>query len=150
MAQRRCSTIGISYLEYEWFVEHPFLGKYIDILSHKSSRFKISELTKEELEPLILDLVDIPKDKEDSVSKVANEYYTSEYPESLAHFTKFTQHLFYTLYKVGVIGIKIDGISSVTWVHDKTQDLTPSRIKTTSIVYIHKMLWRVLAIDKRV
>ncbi len=149
-AEKRYSAGRKESLEYEWFVEHPFLGKYIDILSHKSSRFKISELTKEELEPLILDLVDIPKDKEDSVSKVANEYYTSEYPESSAYFTKFTQHLFYTLYKVGVIGIKIDGISSVTWVHDKTQDLTPSRIKTTSIVYIHKMLWRVLAIDKRV
>ncbi|WP_163391837.1 P-loop ATPase, Sll1717 family [Enterovibrio norvegicus] len=149
LAEKNYSAGRKESLEYEWFVEHPFLGKYIDILSHKSSRFKFSELSKEELEPLILDLVEVPSENEDIVVKSANEYYKSEYPDSKAHLSKFTQNLIYTLYKIGVVGVKVDGVSSVKWVHDKTQDLTPNKIKNTSIVYIHKMLWRALAIDKR-
>ncbi|MFS1935561.1 P-loop ATPase, Sll1717 family [Vibrio splendidus] len=149
IAEKHYSSGRKESLEYEWFVEHPFLGKYIDILSQKSARFKVNELTKEVLEPLILELVDTPKENEDLIVKLANDYYNSDYPESLTHLSKLTQNLLYTLYKVGVVGIKVDGTSSVTWVHDKTQDLTPARVKNTSIVYIHKMLWRALAIDKR-
>ncbi|MCS6207109.1 P-loop ATPase, Sll1717 family [Shewanella baltica] len=148
-AEKHYSVGRKESLEYEWFVEHPYLGKYIDILSQKASRFKVSEITKEELEPLILELIDTPKENEDIVVKVANDYFNSEYPKSITHLSKFTQNLLYTLYKVGVVGIKIDGTSPVTWVHDKTQDLAPSKIKSQSVVYIHRMLWRVLAIDKR-
>ncbi|EOV4650967.1 hypothetical protein ACONRW_004548 [Vibrio parahaemolyticus] len=126
-----------------------YLSKYIDILSQKSARFKVSALEKEDLEPLILELLEIPSDNEDVVIKSAKDYYNSEYPTSVTFLTRFTQSLLFTLYKVGVVGIKIDGTSSVTWVHDKTQGLTANKIKNTSIVYVHKMLWRALAIDKR-
>ena len=148
-AEKHYSIARKESLEYEWFVEHMYLSKYIDILSQKSARFKVGELEKEDLEPLILELLEVPTDNEDVVMKLAKDYYNSEYPASVTFLTKFTQSLLFTLYKVGVVGIKIDGTSSVTWVHDKTQGLTANKIKNTSIVYVHKMLWRALAIDKR-
>ncbi|ATP09245.1 DNA repair ATPase [Aeromonas salmonicida] len=147
-AEKAYSLSRMESLQYEWFVEHPALDKYMEILSHKSNRFKVSELTKDNLESLILQLMELDKDNADIVVKSAHDYYQAIYPEANTLLIRFTQNLLFVLYKVGAIGIKLDGASPVVWVHDKTQDLTPAKIKNTCVAYIHKMLWRVLAIDK--
>lgn len=148
-AEKYYSTSRKESLEYEWFVEHPKLSLYMDMLGQKSARFKVGDLEKEELEPLVLDLVESPKEEGDSLVKTAHDYYSSTYPEDIVYLNSFSQQLFFILYKVGVVGIKVNGTSSVRWIHDKTQDLSPSKINKSSIVYVHRMLWRALAIDKR-
>jgi len=146
LAEKAYSLDRIESLKYEWFVEHPQLEKYLDVLHHKTSSFKVSVITEGDLESLILELAVLPIDNADNVVISAHEYMKIVSPASLS---RFLQDVLYILYKIGVVGIKLDGNSSVRWVHDKTQDLTPRKIKPTSIVYIHKMLWRSLAIDKR-
>lgn len=149
LAEKTYSTGRVESLQYEWYVEHPMLGKYIDVLHHKSSSFKVSTISKEELEALIIELSDNATDPADEVIKTARNYMNSEYPVSKTYLVTLRQNLLFVLYKVGAIGIKTDGTSTVKWIHDRTQDLSPLKIEGTSIIYIHKILWRALAIDKR-
>jgi len=148
-AEKNYSAGRLESLQYEWFVEHPFLNRYIELLNHNTSRFKVSELTKEKVEPLIFEIAGSYDQSSDAVVKSAHDYFNSTYPQTSLYLNQLTQNLLYILYKTGVIGIKIDGTSPVTWIHDKTQGLTPTKIKNTSVIYVHKMLWRALAINKQ-
>lgn len=148
-AEKIYSIGRLESLQYEWFVEHPSLNKYINLLNNYENRFKVSELTKEKIEPLIFDIASTFDKNSDLVVKCAYDYISSSYPHASIIMNQTIQNLLYILYKVGAIGIKVDGTSSVAWIHDKTQGLTPEKIKTTSIIYIHKMLWKALAINKQ-
>ena len=149
LAEKSYSADRIESLKYEWFVEHPLLDKYIDILHHRNSNFKVGAISDEQLELLILELAEAPDLNADIAVKSAHAYMKSKYPASDAYMVQLRQNILYILYKVGVVGIKVNGTSSVKWSHDRSQDLTAKNIEKTSIVYIHKILWRALAIDKR-
>tara|TARA_R110001583_G_scaffold157047_1_gene308972 strand:+ start:592 stop:2241 length:1650 start_codon:yes stop_codon:yes gene_type:complete len=149
LAEKSYSADRIESLKYEWFVEHPMLDKYIDVLHHRSSSFKVSSIGDEELEFLILSLVERSELNSDIATKSAHSYMKSNYPTTLLHISQLRQNILFILYKVGVVGIKINGTSAVKWSHDRSQDLTSKKIENSSIVYIHKILWRALAIDKR-
>ena len=147
-AEKNYSATRLESLQYEWFVEHPLLEKYISILHRKSPSFKVSTISTDELEKIIIEMGDCSVENGDIVTKIAHKYSTSSYPEHVKYLTEFKQHLLFTLYKIGVVGIKTDGTSQTRWIHDRTQDLIPSKVEVTSIVYIHKILWRTLAIDE--
>lgn len=149
-AEQSYSLGRFDSLKFEWQVEHPMLDAYIELLHDKSSRFKVNTISDAELELLILELAEIPEETGDMAVKSAHSYMKSEYPASTAYMKQIRKNVLFILYKIGVIGIKVDGTSSVKWGHDRTQNLTPKMIEVTSIVYIHKILWRCLAIDKRI
>ncbi|KEI70781.1 P-loop ATPase, Sll1717 family [Endozoicomonas elysicola] len=149
LAEKSYSVDRIESLKYEWFVEHPALDKYIDLLHNRNSNFKVSAITDDQLEFLILELAEFPEENSDIAVRSAYAYMKTGYPASKAHIVQLRQNILYVLYKIGVIGIKVDGTSTVKWSHDRSQDLTAKKIENTSIVYIHKILWRALAIDKR-
>ncbi len=149
LAEKSYSVDRIESLKYEWFVEHPMLDKYIDFLHQRNGSFKVSSITDEQLDLLILDLTESPKLNADIAVKTAHYFMNSQYPASQSYMVQLRQNILYILYKIGVIGIKVDGSSTVKWSNDRTQDLTAKKIESNSIVYIHKILWRALAIDKR-
>jgi hypothetical protein len=148
-AEKSYSVDRIESLKYEWFVEHPLLDKYIDVLHHRNSNFKAGAISYEQLERLLLELTERPELNADIAVKSAHAYMKSGYPSSNAYMAQLRQNILYILYKVGIVGVKVNGSSSVKWSHDRSQDLTAKNIENTSIVYIHKILWRALAIDKR-
>jgi hypothetical protein len=147
-AEKQYSIGRLESLQYEWFVEHPNLTKYIDIFNNKPPRIKVSDISREDVERLTLEIIEKKYDYEDTVVTCAREYYNSSYPQNITIQSNLVNNLVYVLYKVGVIGVKVDGTSPVSWISNKTQDLTVSKIKSSSILYIHRMLWRALAIDK--
>jgi len=149
LAEKAYSAGRVESLKYEWYVEHPMLGRYIDMLHQKNASFKASALGVDNLEALVIDIAEQADRDCDIVVKNAISYMDSEYPESKAYLNQLRQNLLFILYKVGAVGVKVDGTSTVKWIHDRTQDLTPQKIQPTSIIYIHKILWRALAIDKR-
>lgn len=148
VAEKNYSLGRLESLTYEWFVEHPNLSKYLAFLGQKKSSFKVNSISNEELETLVLELSSEPLEGADLLVKTAHEYMSSKYPSPVADIGLFKQYLLFILYRIGAVGIKVDGPSSVKWIHDRTQDLTAKKIEGTSIVYIHKMLWRALGIDK--
>ncbi|AMO67328.1 P-loop ATPase, Sll1717 family [Zhongshania aliphaticivorans] len=149
LAEKSYSVDRIESLKYEWFVEHPLLDKYIDVLHRRNSNFKAGTISDDQLELLILELAECPESNADIAVKSAHSYMKIGYPSSNAYMAQLRQNILFILYKVGVVGIKVNGSSSVKWSYDRSQDLTAKNIENTSIVYIHKILWRALAIDKR-
>ncbi|AQT61838.1 P-loop ATPase, Sll1717 family [Cellvibrio sp. PSBB023] len=148
-AEKTYSSNRLESLTYEWSVEHPLLNKYMEVLYHKNYNFKVSTITTDEMESLIMKIQNESMSQEDILVNLANKYMHSEYPASEKILRDFKNNLFYILYKIGVVGIKVDGTSSAKWIHDRTQDLTAERIEPTSIIYIHKMLHRALAINSK-
>lgn len=149
LAEKTYSASRLESLQYEWFVEHPLLSTYIGFLHHKTHSFKVNAVTEDDTILFVNDVFNHVTIGSDIVVVAAKDYMNSNYPESSTHIARLKQNLLYVLYKVGVIGLKLDGTSTVKWVQDRTQDVSPARIEPLSIVYIHKMLWRCLAIDKR-
>ncbi|AJQ94168.1 P-loop ATPase, Sll1717 family [Gynuella sunshinyii] len=147
MAEKGYSYDRLESLKYEWFVEHPNLEKYIDMLHKMKKRFKVGIVDNSIFDKLIEKLFDQDTSRADDVVKLAYEYINNSYPKTEEILTELKQKLFFTLYKVGVVGIKVDGVSSVKWIQNRTQDLNYSKINNNSIIYIHKVLWRVLAIN---
>jgi hypothetical protein len=149
LAEKSYSLDRIESLKYEWFVEHPLLNEYIEVLHKRNRKFKVSSIADDQLDIILLKLIASAEIDDDIAVKSAKEYMKSSFPATGTHMFELRQNILYILYKVGVVGIKVDGTSSVKWSHDRTQDLTAKLIENTSIVYIHKILWRALAIDKR-
>jgi hypothetical protein len=148
VAEKSYSIDRLESIKDEWHVEHPLLNRYISLLHHKATSFKLASLKQEDIQMLALELSESKCTFCDSAIQSAIEYSKSNYPQSENFLNQFIKNVFYILYKVGAIGIKVDGTSSVKWIHDRTQDLIVENIETNSIVYIHKILWRALAIDK--
>lgn len=149
-AEKTYSLNRLESLTYEWSVEHPLLNKYMGFLYHKNHSFKVSQITNDEMESLIMDIQNENSLDNDVLVSLANKYLKTAFPDSEKVMKDFRNNLLYILYKIGVIGIKIDGPSSVKWIQDRTQDLTTERIEPISIIYIHKMLHRALAINIKV
>lgn len=147
-AEQSYSIDRLNSLIFEWQDEHPNLNLYINLLHGKSHKFKVSELDAQ-LEDLILRLAGLKIENGDAVVNVAHSIMNASYPNDAQLKLELKRMVLYILFKVGVIGIKIDGASTVTWIHDRTQNLTERKIENTSNVYIHKILWRCLAIDRR-
>ncbi len=148
-AEQTYSQGRLDSLKFEWQVEHPMLDTYINLLRGRNNRFKVNSIQDEELDSLILDLAETIDSSSDAAAKTAHSYMKSEYPATKNLLTQFKQNVLFILYKIGVVGIKVDGKTSVKWSHDRTQSLTAQKIDSASIVYVHKMLWRSLAIDNR-
>ena len=147
-AEQAYSLDRLESLRYEWMVEHPNLEKYLSLLHQSNASFKVN-LINDEVENLMLEFAVAGNIYKDAAVEAAHNYVNAKYPDTDVFKSQFIQNLLFILYKIGIIGIKIDGTSSVTWVHNRTQSLSAKKIKNTSIIYVHKMLWRALAIDKR-
>lgn len=148
LAEKIYSHERVESLCYEWYVEHPLLSYYFKFLEKRPHSFKVNTITKDEISSFITSLLEKSMEISDELTKVSHEYFNADVVTDELLGT-FRRTLFFTLYKVGVVGIKIDGVTTVKWSNDKTQDLVDSQILATSIIYTHKILWRALAIDKR-
>lgn len=149
LAEKRYSHDRLDSLKYEWFVEHPNLEKYINLLHKKTYRFKFGSLDNKDFDNLLERLLETIDSNPDAPTKLAQKFFNSSYPKSNDYLIEFKQNVIFTLYKVGAVGIKPDGTSTTKWIQDRTPDLTPEKILPTSIISVHKALWRALAIDER-
>ncbi len=147
-AEQAYSIDRFKSLKFEWQDEHPLLDFYINLLHGKKHKFKVAEID-DDIDDLITNLIGADIKSDDLAVRMAREYMDLEYPYGQDLKKKLKRNVLYILFKIGVIGIKVDGSSPVTWIHDRTQDLTERKIEDTSSVYIHKILWRSLAIDRR-
>ena len=51
------------------------------------------------------------------------------------------------LYKVGLVGLKIDQSSTISWVDGRGISVSKSELSDKSRISIHKMFWRTLGIS---
>src|SRR5690606_30942603 len=113
---------------------------YIHILDHMPNRFRVSTISKESLESMMLQLVDLKSKMPDPVVSAASDYFNGK----STNINKFATTLIRTLFICGAIGIKIDGSSQTIWSQSNTQVPSEGQIKPSSIILVHPIFWRVL------
>ena len=129
-------------LTHEWFVDYPLLMTYCDLLKKRTSSFKRSAITRQEVDDIALDLSILDKHPNDPIHKIAKQY-----TESSISWANLLNSLIKNLYKVGVIGIKKDSYESPIWSQLDEPVISDGEVKRSSTIYVHPMLWRVLGIN---
>jgi len=127
---------------HEWFADYPLLENYFEIIKKRKDGFKHSEITREQIEELAIELAVNEKHPKDPMAIAAKLYIQ----DSAISRSSFLNQLLRALYKTGVIGVKKDSHSSTIWSQDNEPTISESEVKRSSFFHIHPMLWRVLGI----
>lgn len=138
-AEKEYSNKRLRSLQDEWLIEHPSLCKDIQLIRNGKPSFKVGEIPENSIDDLLCDLTSENPETEDVAIKAAYDVLNKNL--SRDHFLKT---VLYILYKIGVIGIKTDGPSAAYWIQNKDMSLSAPAIQRTSVIYIHRMLWRAL------
>ncbi len=129
-------------LSYEWGADYPLFHIYTNILRRKSSVFTHSDISREMIDELSIELILNEAHSNDPVRKWAISYYEkSEFSRST-----FLNKLLSVLYKIGIIGVKKDSHSSVVWYQDNDLTISESEFKRSSFIHIHPLVWRELGV----
>lgn len=115
-------------LEDEWSRLYPNLPLFIKILEGKKEKFSFSEISQEEVNKIIGDLVDFGV--EDAVYNYANAHSD----ESLIPF------ILKVLYEVGVIGVVLPSVNRSMWSFMDTYEFQESEIRQDSLFEVHRFL----------
>ncbi|WP_417551705.1 P-loop ATPase, Sll1717 family [Marinomonas fungiae] len=129
-------------LSYEWGADYPLFHIYTNILRRKPSVFTHSDISREMIDELCIELILNETNSNDPVKKWAINYYEKgEFSRSI-----FLNRLLSVFYKIGIIGIKKDSHSSVVWYQDNDLSISESEFKRSSFIHIHPLVWRELGI----
>lgn len=128
---------------HEWFGDFPLLGNYCEILKKKKDGFKHSEITREQIEEIAIELAINEKSPKDPMASLAR----SLVQDNTISRSTFLNQLLRNLYKVGIVGVKRDSYSSTIWSQDNDPEISESEVKRSSFFYVHPMLWRYLGVN---
>lgn len=122
----------------EWIVDHKYLNIYCDTLKNKSIRFSLLDITDEDIEEFCIGLIE----NDDSEVDYMTEWAKRSFASSDWKLTR--NELLRTLYKIGVVGIKLESHYPFMFIQDDQSELSSSQIETASRFQVHPMLWRAL------
>lgn len=128
---------------HEWFVDFPLLGNYCEVLKKKKDGFKHSEITRDQIEEIAIELAINEKSPNDRMAILAR----SLIQENTISRSTFLNQLLRNLYKVGILGVKRDSFSSTIWSQNNDPEISESEVKRSSFFHVHPMLWRYLGIN---
>lgn len=123
----------------EWSTEYPLLGELWTLLKARPMSFSLKDITTHQLEDVCLKNAEHLALPETEDAVVLEKFFRSEISDSLLRVS-----LVQILYRVGVLGLKPETYSQISWSYDGSPELTFNQITDDSKVYIHKMLWRAL------
>ncbi len=122
----------------EWQEEHPYLETYIESLRGLPSHIDVEELSIETYTNTILSWCDID-DAPDGIPKMARQYY-----EEGKAFELLRGEIIRILYKVGVLGIKLNSAAQMHFIFEGPYEIAKEQIKPGVRLSIVPMLWQAL------
>ena len=122
----------------EWQEEHPCLEIYIETLRSMPSRIDVKDLSEETLTNTILTLCD-KEDAPDGIPQLAKQYLGNS-----ASFDTLRAEIIRILYKVGVLGIKLNKDEQMHFIFERSHVFTKEQIQPGVRLSIVPMLWQVL------
>nr|CRH04236.1 Protein of unknown function. Putative ATPase involved in DNA repair (modular protein) [Candidatus Magnetococcus massalia] len=120
----------------EWRNQYPNLNIYVTVLENYSP-FKYENITKDKVEEMWKELPNDSLESEPLVNSHTNDYHSVK-----AHIVK-------SLYRVGVLGIKISGTEKTLWSHINETPVTHGQLKNNTKLYIHKTFHRALGVSEQ-
>ncbi|WP_292051219.1 MULTISPECIES: P-loop ATPase, Sll1717 family [unclassified Brevundimonas] len=132
-------------LRDEWLSHFPLLGESSKILHGRPRKFSLSQITKDDIEMIMLELATNDKHDQDRLA--------SKIPSSgnfkRSDINKFKIELVYCLYRTGIVGLKLKPESKLNWSHIDSVYISREDISEDTTIYPHPMLWRKLSINTK-
>lgn len=144
-AEEPYSLHRFNALRDEWRGQYPLLDKTCRPLIGKPRRFPVHSLSREEIGDLMLDLATSPGADADRLGALAIQVGSYDGARS----DEFQLEWLDALFKVGVLGVKTDAGTPVKWNYRGRQTLNSADVNSASMLYVHPMLWRRLAISTK-
>lgn len=145
-AELKYSIIRRQALVEEWQSCIPSLDVALNFLSKCPERFKASDIsTRLFIDDFVLQMHDTVGDNIDPIYAIAKPYLEQQSAGSIK-IIEIAQHLLATLYRVGVIGIKLSQENSYLYSHRDAPIISPKQIPLESKVHIHWMFHRSLIV----
>lgn len=141
-AEAAYSEKRVDSLEEEWTGVYPLVDKYLKILSRRPSSFPVSELSHTFLEDWATSSLDFDSASIDVVQRAAKHHFLDGKGTTL----EFALVLLDALYTIGVIGIKTDSTTAVSWSFYSDHRPAAGAIRPSSIVQVHPTFWRALGV----
>ncbi|QKJ67963.1 ATPase [Deefgea piscis] len=139
-AEAKYSRGRLNSLADEWYSDFPNLSSYAQILNGRNYSFKFSDILQADLESLLVDSwADLGGN--DGVYKSCQDWLDGK--KSL---NNILASILKILYKVSLIGIKPQGYDRVFWSYNVGDVVSDGQYKSSSMLYVHPMFWRVLGV----
>ena len=126
----------------EWFGLYPNLLHLSGLLKQRPRVFHITDITKEQLELNYLELLATGKGE----NGLDLEYMKMTLDGNMP-IPDYRVNIILIFYKVGLVGIKIDPFSRISWSETGTASVSSAEISNESKIAIHPTFWRCLGID---
>lgn len=128
----------------EWYGLYPNLFHLVDLLKRRPQVFEIEDISKSELEYNGLGLLvtgqAAPGFDLEIMEKFCNEQMTVE---------DYRLDVVLIFYKVGLIGLKTDRGSTLSWSDGRGISVSKSELSNQTRIQVHKTFWRCLGISDR-
>jgi hypothetical protein len=141
-AEAAYSEKRVDSLQEEWNGVYPKVGAYLKILSRRPSSFPVSELSRTFLEDWAVSSLDFESTTFDVVQQAAKNHFLDGKGTTL----EFSLILLDALYTIGVVGIKPDATTAVSWSFYSDYRPAAGSIRPSSIVQVHPTFWRALGV----
>lgn len=125
----------------EWFGLYPNLDHYFQLLKNKGSVFIVESLTEDDLVENYLQLLISTSGRPGQdleMMKMASE--------NQIDFETYRRNIVHIFYKVGLVGLRLDNGTPISWSHIRGPSISISEISETTRAYVQKTFYRVLGI----
>lgn len=140
-AEAEYSRKRLRSLADEWIADYPHLFAASGLLSGRTSKVKVGDITYEQLEAFTLDIC-MSQNLDNPLYKMASEVTSGK---SITQAVLLL--LIKTFYNVGMIGVKPEAFNEVQWSFKEKASIPDAQLEKSTTLHIHPMIWRALGIN---
>ena len=126
----------------EWYSLYPNLRHLTKLLRSRQESFLVLDIPLNVFDENCLELL-ISGQAEDGLDK----NYMDSYSEERLSIDNYRINIIHILYKVGVIGLKLDSTSRTEWAGNTFSSVSKAEIGENTRISIHPTYWRTLGVE---
>lgn len=143
LAEPEYSRERLEAIEDEWVENFGSILPLCAFLKGAAASFVFSSLKESDLEATLLGEI---KDKNSSAFRIQNDYMVGGVEVG---FSSAVKRILCILYRVGILGVKLNSAEPTTYIQSSTRTLEPSDILPETKFYVHLMFHAALKINPK-
>lgn len=140
-AEGEYSRQRLRSLADEWSADYPFLMSVVDLLKGRPAQFPVGALSEDDCLGLAIRLLGQKIPDEELLGAVA------EVERNPASTDRLRRCVVALLYRVGVVGLKLEAFESVVWSTSGRRSISISELGLGVKISVHPCFWRSLGIN---
>lgn len=142
-AEGKYSQLRYRSLGDEWFADYPGLLEFSKILKGARRVIALGEITDKDVQDLCLNIATKGECRGDLLFSRALDIAEGRVDNS----SEFFKYLIILFYKVGLVGLKVDPTSSITWSFLDGAPINPHELSAGAKIHINPIFYRVLGVN---